>query len=78
MDDWRLCGQERYLFRKKLTKMRFAPSMEIDHTHCAFCWEKFGVSDVMSRTGYKTTEGNWWICNSCFHDFKDNLEWTVE
>lgn len=78
MDDWRLCGQERYLFRKKLAKMQFTPSAELDHAHCCFCWEKFGLSEGMSKEGYKTIEGNWWICDQCFQDFKDEFKWSVE
>lgn len=56
MDDGRLCGQERCFFRKKLTKMQFAPPTELDHAHCCFCWERFGLSEEMSKEGYKTTD----------------------
>lgn len=76
MSDWRLNGQKKYLFRKKLKRTAFAPSMQNDHAHCSFCWEKFGLCEGMSKMGYKTIVGNWWICDQCFQDFKDEFEWT--
>lgn len=77
IDDWRLNGQERYLFRKELKRTVFTPSTQNDHAHCSFCWEKFGLFEDMATVGYKTIGGNWWICDQCFQDFKDKFEWTV-
>lgn len=76
-EDWRLNNQKNYLFRKQLRRMRFIPNDKIDHAHCAFCWEKFGLYDGMTQEGYKTVKGNWWICNQCFEDFNCEFEWEV-
>ena len=41
-DDWRLQGQEKYLFGATLLRKRYkAWSEDWDHDHCEFCWAKF-------------------------------------
>lgn len=77
MDDWRLRGQEKYLFGKKLYHIRFRrQSNEWDHEHCAFCFEKFSELDGDLHEGYCTSPDNgksaYWVCENCFMDFKKN------
>ena len=74
-DDWRLRGQEEYLFDKSFIHKRFAAQNGHMHKHCEFCWHKFmesceGIKDC-SNTGYCTEDGLYWVCESCYEDFKD-------
>lgn len=53
-----------------------------DHDHCAFCWAKFmpadaGSDDPKTLTSGYVTEGDDWICDGCFADFRDEFGWTV-
>ena len=78
MDDWRLNGQERYLFRKRLVKKAFKALGYHDHEHCDFCWDKISEYDGDLNFGYCNTEDeHHWICETCYNDFKDMFEWTV-
>ena len=43
------------------------------HEHCDFCWEK-AMTDIIC-TFYCTKDMNHWICETCFHDFKDKFKW---
>jgi hypothetical protein len=71
-DDWRLTGQESYLWRAIWVRKRYrAPSETWEHDHCEFCWAKFmdpdfspaaralidGHPDVLIE-GYASTEGH--------------------
>lgn len=80
--DWRRRGQEAYLQGAKLYRIRFQPcSGEWDHEHCAFCSEKFSLTDGDLKEGYCTTpknaEGSHWICPECFADFVREFGWTT-
>lgn len=46
------------------------------HQHCAFCWEK-ALTDKDCEF-YCTPDYRYWICSSCFHDFRDKFQWTVK
>ena len=82
-DDWRLRGQEEYLQGMKFTYKKFmSVGDRSDHEHCEFCWHKFmeqpeGVEDCTSE-GYCSMDGKYWVCESCFEDFKDMFGWEVE
>lgn len=82
-DDWRLRGQEEYLQNLKFRFIKFnAGKTNSMHAHCEFCWHKFmekseGVSDCSSE-GYCSIDGNYWVCEECFHDFQMLFNWTVE
>ena len=79
MEDWRLNNQEKYLCNKTLIKMCFIPIDEMnDHTHCAFCWDKFSENKDDLTQGYCTTDQNYWICEECFNDFKEMFCFKVE
>ena len=74
-DDWRLFGQESYLHgvtlaHRKWTQIR----VNWDHDHCEFCWTTFPDE---AEAGYCTPDESNWICDACFEDFKDMLEWRV-
>jgi len=79
-DDWRLTNQEKYLFGKTLRWKRYTTrSEEWDHDHCAFCWQKFMDQDLpdVHREGYATEDDYYWICKTCYLDFKDRFQWKL-
>ena len=78
-DDWRLQGQEKYLFGKSLIFKKYSNRVSnTDHDHCEFCSDKFSDTIPNSLTiGYTTTDDYHWICENCFADFKMDFEWTI-
>ena len=79
-EDWRLNGQERFLFKVKLTKVKlhFPEPDIVDHEHCDFCWGKFSDKDDDLHVGYVTDDHEHIVCEECFNDFKERFEWIVE
>ncbi len=82
-NDWRLCGQERFLFGVNLrwsqwTSPESNPAW--DHDHCEFCWKTFMSSESpeVERAGYTTDNRKHWICPDCFEDFKTRFQWKIE
>jgi hypothetical protein len=80
--DWRLAGQEKYLFGKTLFRRPWSspPSNPAwDHDHCAFCWRKFLAASGLDecREGYTTADGYYWVCDECFQDFRERFQWRV-
>jgi hypothetical protein len=80
--DWRLNNQEKYL--KGITLVRrsyrqYAKNPNWDHDHCDFCWGKFSLKECEDsiREGYATVDDYYWICPTCFEDFKDMFNWKV-
>ncbi|GGJ10437.1 hypothetical protein GCM10010885_19570 [Alicyclobacillus cellulosilyticus] len=72
---WRLTNQMDYLFQARLIKKHYSPiNQKWDHDHCSFCTEKFYNID---QVGYCTEDEYYWICDGCFHGFKDMFKWTV-
>jgi len=61
------------------------PNAESDHDHCACCWAKFAEWDgaEIQHAGYTTTSwhergpGDYWVCEKCFADLKDEMEWRL-
>ena len=74
-DDWRLNDQIKYLYQKKLVFSRFFPHGDVDHVHCEFCFSKFSNEPEDLHDGYCTLDQYYWICNECYHDFKDMFQW---
>jgi hypothetical protein len=74
-------GQDRYLQRRtwsRKTYTKYRPDW--DHDHCSFCGAKFmetGTPDTMHE-GYSTQEDYYWVCSTCFEDFKEMFEWTAQ
>ena len=78
MEDWRLNGQERYLYKKKLCKKNFESSDSFYHAHCDFCWAKFSVYAEDLHSGFCTEDEYHWVCDTCFNDFKESFQWDIE
>src|SRR5438046_2664461 len=81
--DWRLTGQEKYLFGVLLHWSTWRPpegNPDWDHDHCEFCGQKFMLSDSSEaqQEGYTTEDRYHWICRKCFKDFKDRFQWNVK
>lgn len=76
-NDWRLTNQMNYLYRVTLKKANFKGSATNDHEHCEFCWDKFGESEDLLKSGYCTLDGYHWVCNACFQDFQKIFEWHI-
>lgn len=77
MSDWRLQGQERFLYGVKLERKRYTPYREgWDHDHCEFCSVKFSESLAgCEREGWATEDNYYWICCGCYEDFKKDFAW---
>ena len=78
--DWRLAGQEKFLFGAILILRAYVPPRpEWDHDHCDFCWSTFCQGDEVGcfKEGYVTKDGNHWICPNCFADFRVKFNFTV-
>lgn len=77
-NDWRLNGQEEYLFGETLYFRKWDMSNINSHEHCIFCWEK--ISSILNtlHEGYVTSTNRYWICPKCFDDFKDSFQWHLQ
>jgi hypothetical protein len=75
--------------RLKGARLQFRPYMRWseswDHDHCAGCWAKFAEfegPDILHE-GYATRDddpkgaGYEWVCQACFNDLKDDMEWSA-
>lgn len=82
MDDWRLNGQEEYLYKARLQKKKFESDDDFfDHVHCDFCYAKISNYAEDLHWGYYFEKGDYlyfWICDTCYNDFKVQFEWTVD
>jgi hypothetical protein len=78
-NDWRLQGQEKYLFGKTLVHKKYTDkTTTTDHDHCEFCLDKFSTTIANCLTeGHTTTDDYHWICENCFNDFKNDFKWTT-
>lgn len=78
--DWRLQGQEKYLFKAIFSLKRYSERIAAnDHDHCEFCNNKFSdiIPDSLTE-GYSTQDDYRWVCKACFADFKDKFEFTLK
>ena len=78
MNDWRLTNQKLYLDGVKLVKSNILSYPDKDHEHCCFCWGKFGKYDDMLKIGYCTADARFWVCETCYNDFKILFNWIAE
>lgn len=76
-DEWRLWQQRPWLQRAKIKYAVFHATERNDHEHCEFCWEKISEFPETQHAGYCTLDEHYWICETCFHDFKEMFEWTL-
>jgi hypothetical protein len=77
-DDWRLIGQERFLYGVRLYWSKYSRRSETsDHDHCEFCGAKFMVEDYpgVLHEGYATEDRYRWVCRECYQDFKERFQW---
>ena len=82
--DWRLSGQEKYLFGATLVRRKYAQGPVMgsswEDDHCEFCRALFmrdNFPDVLHE-GYATPNLVHWICDDCFKDFRHMFLWKVE
>lgn len=73
--EWELNSKD-FLKRKILVRKDYPTSA--GHTHCEFCWGKFGNGVKDRKVGYFEKEKKCWICDECFEVFKDYFQWEVE
>ena len=77
--DWRLNGQEEYLFNvelKKINQEEIKKKSDLWHEHCEFCMET--ISNKYEQDVYSTKDEYRWICKKCFNDFKEKFKWVVK
>ncbi|MGN6609340.1 MAG: hypothetical protein ACTHMS_20300 [Jatrophihabitans sp.] len=83
MDDWRLMGQERYLAGRTFQLRAWWPYREgWDHDHCDFCQRQISSplatdDDEAVVEGYVTEDGYHWVCEHCFTDFQERMDFRV-
>jgi len=78
MNDWRLTGQEEYLYNvelKKIDVQKIKRKNDSWHEHCEFCMKI--ISNKNSEDAYSTINEYRWICKKCFNDFNDKFNWKV-
>lgn len=75
MDDWRL------EFGDFLLPMNIRMAKKVityDHEHCCFCWDKMSNEGDALRYGYCDLNEKYWVCETCYNDFKDISNWIRE
>ncbi len=78
-DDWRRQGQERFLRGRTWSLQKYRPYRDgWEHDHCEFCGVKFSLAEDDLHKGYVTRDNYHWVCEDCFADFRDEMEWQVE
>lgn len=82
-DDWRLnFGKEPSFYGKYRWSLKkwTKTSPHWDHDHCEFCWQK--ISDIdnpdIQPEGWADDEEKFWVCKSCFEDFKEMYQWELK
>jgi hypothetical protein len=78
--DWRLANQETFLKGATLHWAQWSrPRQDWDHDHCVFCWAKFMEDETPNtlQAGYTTDDGCYWVCCTCYEDFKEKFKWCV-
>lgn len=80
-DDWRLAGKECYLFDElvEVNPTDYINSFEnpeMFHEHCIFCWDK--VEESKDDKYYRVLDNSYWICENCYNDLKDILQFKVK
>lgn len=75
-DDWRITNQEDYLMNAVFVKTKFSEKEKREHEHCSFCWEKFNKTDL--NEGFCSIDGKYWVCETCFYDFKERFKFELK
>ena len=74
MNDWRLIDQEEYLMNASLKRCKVFKNDDLWHEHCIFCFEKFTNK---SSDCYQTVDEVYFICDTCYQDFKKIFKWRL-
>jgi hypothetical protein len=75
--DWRLAGGLEHLRGVTLFWRKWSQQKaNWDHDHCEFCWAKFSDDSHGKhlKEGYTTEDKYYWICPTCYEDFKELLQ----
>jgi len=82
-DDWRLKyynGELNNCCFKHQKYSEYQPEKitKYSHEHCYFCWQRIGIRAVpgeIDADGWVTIDcpHTEWLCNECFHDLKNKL-----
>jgi len=78
--DWRVRDQAAYLQGVRLERATFVSTPTWDHEHCEFCYAKFADASLIPdalREGYSTVDRYYWVCTSCFDDFREQFDWAL-
>jgi hypothetical protein len=79
INDWRLMKQESYLANQKyIWKEWVTNNPKWDHDHCEFCGVKFGNLVGDEKYGYTTKDDYYWVCKTCFEDFKVMFQFSID
>lgn len=78
-DDWRLLTpsidklrHKNFIYNQfKIKKDKW------DHEHCEFCNAKFSENRGDLNFGYSTEDEYYWVCEKCFQDFQDLLDFKL-
>lgn len=76
--DWRLRNQATCSKRLCFERADRAPGGTSDHEHCEFCFVKFAEASLVDdalQGGYATPDRRYWVCPSCFGDFRIDFQW---
>lgn len=78
-DDWRIMGQEGYLYEQRLQHRQFDRTICIeDYDQCEFCWAVFDKDKDNPAIAYFCPSAHSWVCEECFRDFNKYFCWEVE
>lgn len=73
--DWRLTNQLNYLNNKQIIHVKYeAYAIEWEHEHCEFCYKKIPEN---TQIAYCTPDKYYWICETCYNDFKGIFQWDL-
>ena len=74
ISDSRITNQDKYLHGRTMKKYTFEKQGNWDHEHCAFCW----TTIIPGMQEHTTEDGAYWVCETCFEDFKDKFGWKLK
>ncbi len=73
--EWEINSKD-YLIGKVLERKVYP--LSAGHSHCPFCWRKFGRGSDDLKEGYYESEKDFWICDNCFNTFIEFFHWSVK
>lgn len=81
-DDWRLSFGREISFYSQFTwslKKWEITRPNWDHDHCEFCIHKITDLEIPNslKEGWTDKDETYWICETCFADFKEMYQWKI-